>query len=305
VTSYWNVLLLSQKEEVMIIAIASGKGGTGKTTVATSLASMLGAKGQILDCDVEEPNCHIFMNPELSVSEKINLSVPVVDMDLCSRCGKCGEVCRFSAIVLVGDTVLTFPEMCHGCGGCSLLCPEGAISEGSRELGVVESGHSGPVEFVQGRLRIGEAMSPPLIKAVKRKINPDKISILDAPPGASCPVINTVMDVDFIVLVTEPTPFGLHDLRIAVEAVSSLGVPLGVVLNRSDIGTSDVERYCEDTNLPLLMQIPHDRAIAVGYARGDLLIDAVPQYRQRFLDLSDQIHELANRPPSRFKEAAS
>ncbi|MDQ7784933.1 MAG: ATP-binding protein [Desulfomonilaceae bacterium] len=289
----------------MVIAIASGKGGTGKTTVATSLASVLGPNGRLLDCDVEEPNCHIFMNPELDTSVAVNLPVPVVDMEKCSLCGKCGEVCRFSAIVLIGDEVLTFPEMCHGCGGCSLLCPEKAIAEGSRLLGVVETGYSGAVEFVQGRLRVGEAMSPPLIKAVKEKIDPEKINILDAPPGASCPVITTVKGADFILMVTEPTPFGLHDLRIAVEAVSVLGAAMGVILNRSDIGTGDVERYCKERSLPLLMKIPHDRTIAEGYARGELLIDAAPQYRERFVDLSAHIAELVRQPGESYVEAAS
>jgi MinD superfamily P-loop ATPase len=289
----------------MVIAVASGKGGTGKTTVATSLASVLGSMGQLLDCDVEEPNCHIFMDPELHTSVAVNIPVPVVDTAKCSRCGKCGDVCRFSAIVLIGDEVLTFPELCHGCGGCSLLCPEHAINEGARPLGVLESGFAGPVEFVQGRLRVGEAMSPPLIRAVKQRINPEKISIIDAPPGASCPVITAVKGVDFIILVTEPTPFGLHDLRIAVDAVSVLGVPMGVLLNQSDIGTRDVERYCKERHIPLLMEIPHDRTIAEGYARGELLVDAAPQYRERFVDLLAKIRDLACQPIDRFSEATS
>ncbi|MFH1113404.1 MAG: ATP-binding protein [Pseudomonadota bacterium] len=289
----------------MVIAVASGKGGTGKTTVATSLASVLGPDGQLLDCDVEEPNCHIFMKPEVRATVTVNLPVPVVDMAKCSRCGKCGEVCRFSAIVLIGDEVMTFPEMCHGCGGCSLLCPEGAITEGARPLGVLESGFSGPVEFVHGRLRVGEAMSPPLIREVKKRINREKTTIIDAPPGASCPVITTVKGVDFIILVTEPTPFGLHDLRIAVEAVSALGIPTGVLLNRSDIGTRDVERYCGERGLPLLMEIPHNRTIAEGYARGELLVHAVPRYRERFVDLLDGIRELAGQATDRPIEARS
>ena len=289
----------------MIIAVASGKGGTGKTTISTSLAAVLGTKAQLLDCDVEEPNCHIFMNPKIADSETVSLPVPIVDTEKCTACGTCGEVCRFSAIILIGQTVMTFPEMCHGCGGCSRLCPEGAITEGPRELGVLEAGFSGPVEFVHGRLRIGEAMSPPLIKAVKQRINPEKVSILDAPPGASCPVISTVMDADFIVLVTEPTPFGLHDLRIAVDAVSQLGVPMGVVLNRSDIGNQEVEAYCEERDLPLLMKIPHDRTIAAGYARGTLLVDAVPKYRSLFLDLMRTIEDLVSQPSKRISEAVS
>jgi len=289
----------------MIISVASGKGGTGKTTIATSLAAVLGSKAQLLDCDVEEPNCHILMTPVLQTSESVTVPVPIVDMDKCTLCGKCGEVCRFSAIVVIGDQVLTFPEMCHGCGGCSLLCPERAIREGSRELGVRETGFAGPVDFVQGRLRIGEAMSPPLIRAVKEKIEPGKIAILDAPPGASCPVMNTVMGSDFIILVTEPTPFGLHDLQIAVEAISHLQIPHGVILNRSDVGDAEVEKFCEQQGIPLLAKIRHSREIAEGYAKGNLLVTSAPEYIRLFLQLFERIRGLIGIARSDLKEALS
>jgi len=289
----------------MIISVASGKGGTGKTTIATSLAAVLGSKAQLLDCDVEEPNCHILMKPVLQTSESVTVPVPIVDMDKCTLCGKCGEVCRFSAIVVIGDQVLTFPEMCHGCGGCSLLCPERAIREGSRELGVRETGFAGPVDFVQGRLRIGEAMSPPLIRAVKEKIDPGKIAILDAPPGASCPVMNTVMGSDFIILVTEPTPFGLHDLMIAVDAISPLAIPFGIVLNRADVGDREVQRFCAQRGIPLLAEIPHDRRVAEGYAKGNLLVVSAPQYIRTFLELFEKIRKLIDSSGSGFKEAMS
>ncbi len=279
----------------MIISVASGKGGTGKTTVATSLAMVLGSKAQILDCDVEEPNCHILMNPVLETSETVSIPVPIVDMKKCSLCGRCGEVCRFSAIILIGDEVLTFPEMCHGCGACSILCPEKAITEGAREIGVVETGRAGVVTFGQGRIRIGEAMSPPLIRSVKSKISKDKTVILDAPPGASCPVITTVKDSDFVILVTEPTPFGLHDLRIAIDAISSMGMPLGVVLNRSDIGDREVNNFCDEKCIPLIAEIPHDRAIAEGYARGNPLIVSMPVYEKNFLDMFSRIEEIVKR----------
>lgn len=278
----------------MIISVASGKGGTGKTTVATSLAAVLGWRAQLLDCDVEEPNCHILMKPVINSQVTIGVPVPVVDHEKCTLCGTCGEVCRFSAIVVIGEQVLTFPELCHGCGGCTLLCPAGAITESTRELGVVESGLAGPVEFVHGRLRVGEAMSPPLIRAVKSRILSDKIAILDAPPGASCPVINTVTGSDFIVMVTEPTPFGLHDLRIAVDAVRPLEIPLGIVLNRCDIGDSEVQSYCRLMNIPLLAEIPHSREVAEGYARGDLLVVSEPAYKRKILDLFRHIEELVS-----------
>jgi MinD superfamily P-loop ATPase len=289
----------------MIITVASGKGGTGKTTVATSLAAVLGSKAQLLDCDVEEPNCHILMKPVVETSDSITLPVPIVDMSACTLCGTCGDVCRYSAIVVIGTQVLTFPELCHGCGGCSMLCPEHAISEGKREMGVRESGFSGPVQFVQGRLRIGEAMAVPLIRAVKELTDQDKIAIYDAPPGASCPVIHTAMGSDFIILVTEPTPFGLHDLIIAVEAIRHLGIPLGVILNRSDIGDGEVQRFCADSEIPLLAEIPHGRRIAEGYANGQLLVVSAPQYTETFLRLMERVRELVNSSPSRLEDRTS
>jgi MinD superfamily P-loop ATPase len=289
----------------MIIGVASGKGGTGKTTVATSLATVLGSKAQLLDCDVEEPNCHILMKPVLDSSDAVRLPVPEVDTQKCTACGTCGDVCRFSAIVTIGDQVLTFPELCHGCGGCWLLCPEKAISEASRELGVVESGSAGPVDFVHGVLRIGEAMSPPLIRAVKAKIDPEKIAILDAPPGASCPVMHTVLGADFVILVTEPTPFGLHDLKIAVHALSLLAIPLGVVVNRSDLGDREVQAFCAENDIPILAEIPHSRKIAEGYARGDLLVVSEPDHIQTFLGLYRDIEALTSGAAPVARKAAS
>jgi len=276
----------------MIIGVASGKGGTGKTSIATSLAAVLGPRAQLLDCDVEEPNCHILMRPSIEKSLPVGVPVPVVDKERCTVCGRCGEVCTFSAIVAIGDVVLTFPELCHGCGGCALLCPEKAITETLRELGVVETGTAGPVDFVHGRLRIGEAMSPPLIRAVKEKINPEKVAIIDAPPGASCPVITAVSGADFVVMVTEPTPFGLHDLRIAVDAIARLGMPLGVVLNRSDIGDSEVKAFCATSGIPILAEIPHSRQIMEGYSYGRLLIESEPAHRATFLRILAQIQRV-------------
>ena len=277
----------------MIISIASGKGGTGKTTVATNLAVSLGKGVQLLDCDVEEPNAHLFLNPVFENTEVVAAAVPEVDEDKCSLCGKCGEICQFRAIVVIGNTVLPFPELCHSCGGCMAVCPDKAIREGERTLGITESGRSGDVEFVHGRLRIGEAMSPPLIRKVRSFTKPGGTTIIDAPPGTSCPVIASMKGADFVLLVTEPTPFGLHDLELAVGAVRILGIPCGLVINRSDMGDDRVWKYAREAALPVLMEIPFDRRIAEAYSRGQMLVDVLPEWKERFLNLYERIVELA------------
>jgi MinD superfamily P-loop ATPase len=277
----------------MIISIASGKGGTGKTTVATNLAVSLGKGLQLLDCDVEEPNAHLFLSPVFENTEVVPAAVPEVDEEKCNLCGKCGEICQFKAIVVIGNTVLPFAELCHSCGGCMAVCPEKAIREGERVLGIIEAGRSGDLEFVHGRLRIGEAMSPPLIRKVRSFTKPGVITIIDAPPGTSCPVIASIKGADFVLLVTEPTPFGLHDLKLALGAVRILGIPCGLVINRSDMGDDRVREYAKEAALPILMEIPFDRRIAEAYSRGRMLVEMMPEWREKFLLLYERIVELA------------
>ncbi|MBU1052308.1 MAG: ATP-binding protein [Proteobacteria bacterium] len=278
----------------MIISVASGKGGTGKTTIATNLAVSVGKDVQLLDCDVEEPNAHLFLNPAIKETEKVSTPVPLVDEDKCNFCGKCAQICQFKAILVLGEVILTFPEMCHSCGGCMKVCPVSAISETGRELGVIERGNRNGVDFVHGKLRVGEAMSPPLIRKVRSFTRPELLTIIDAPPGTSCPVITSMKDSDFILLVTEPTPFGLHDLKLAVEAVRILGIPHGLVINRSDIGDGQVKDYAANMKIPVLMEIPFSRKIAEAYSRGQLLVDAMPEWREKFLFLNSRIKELAD-----------
>lgn len=277
----------------MIISVASGKGGTGKTTFATNLVSALGSSAQLLDCDVEEPNAHLFLHPEILSSETIYTFVPEIDHDNCSRCRNCSDICRFSAVTVVGEKVLVFPELCHGCGGCQEVCENGAILAGKRELGVVEVGRSGEIGFAHGRLRIGEAMAPPLIRAVRQQTVAGIDNIIDAPPGTSCPVIASMRGADFVVLVTEPTPFGLHDLTLAVEAVKVLGIPCGLVINRSDLGDNQVLEYAEREGLPVLLEIPFDRNIAEAYSRGLLLVDFAARWKEIFIGVRDRIGMLA------------
>ena len=276
----------------MIISIASGKGGTGKTTVATNLATSLENEVQLLDCDVEEPNSHLFIQPVIEEIKTINTPVPDVDMEKCTLCGKCGEICQFKAIVVIGETVLPFHELCHSCGGCVEVCPEKAITEVDRELGVIECGHRNGVEFIHGKLRVGEAMSPPLIRKVREYTRPDVLTIIDAPPGTSCPVIASMKDADFVLLVTEPTPFGLHDMKLAVGAVKILGIPCGLVINRSDMGDDRVKEYANSEGIPILMEIPFDRKIAEAYSKGEMIVEVMPEWRERFLGLYRQIGEI-------------
>jgi MinD superfamily P-loop ATPase len=274
----------------MKLVIASGKGGTGKTTVAVNLAIVLKDKGvQLLDCDVEEPNAHLFINPVVEKSWKVSIPVPSVDLGKCSFCGKCAEVCAFNALAVFSDQVMVLPELCHGCGSCAYLCPEKAIEEIDRPIGSVESGWASGFRFAQGRLNPGEAMSPPLINAVKKLVDPDCISIIDAPPGTSCPVVNAVKGADFCLLVTEPTPFGLNDLDLACRMVSKLNIPAGVVINRSDIGDSGVEDYCRRHNLPVLQKIPFDLKMAKLYACGEPAVPHLLDWKCRFTDLFERI----------------
>ena len=277
----------------MIISIASGKGGTGKTTIATNLAVSLESDVQILDCDVEEPNSHLFIRPAIDEVKTITTPVPEVDMEKCTMCGKCAEICQFNAIVMFGEIVMPFHELCHSCGGCMEVCPEKAITETDRELGIVEKGHRNGLEFVHGKLRIGEAMSPPLIKKVREYTRPDTLTIIDAPPGTSCPVIASMKGADFVLLVTEPTPFGLHDLKLAVGAVKILGIPCGLVINRSDIGNDQVKKYAEEKNVPILMEIPFDRRIAEAYSRGEMIVEVMPEWKEKFLELIHHIEKIA------------
>ena len=276
----------------MIISIASGKGGTGKTTVATNLALSIDSDVQILDCDVEEPNAHLFLRPSINEIKTVSTPVPKIDEDKCTLCGKCAEICQFKAIIVIGETVLPFPELCHSCGGCMEVCPEKAITETGRELGIIERGNSNGLDFVHGRLRVGEAMSPPLIRKVRSFTRSDKITIIDAPPGTSCPVIAAMKGADFVLMVTEPTPFGLHDLKLAVEAVKILDIPCGLVINRSDMGDDQVRDYAKQENLPILMEIPFDRQIAVAYSKGKIIVDVMPEWKEKFLKLYDQIEKI-------------
>jgi len=276
----------------MKIAVASGKGGTGKTTVSVNLARVFPGDVTLADCDVEEPNAHLFLKTSGHEGKIIGLPVPEVNEDLCNSCGECARICQFSAIVTFGTPPLIFPEMCHGCGGCTLVCPTKAISEQNRRIGVVETSRVENITLVTGKLDVGVALAPPLIRAVKNTLPVDAPAILDAPPGTSCPVIAAIRDSDFVLLVTEPTPFGLHDLLLAVDMVRELNLPFGVLVNRMGSGDNRVHEFCRKENVPILMEIPDDRQIAENYSRGILMVEALPHYREHFENLLEKITDL-------------
>jgi MinD superfamily P-loop ATPase len=284
------------------VAIASGKGGTGKTTVAVNLALTLAGPLQLLDCDVEEPNCAIFLKPNLISYDEVGIPVPRVDESVCTECGECARLCQYHAIVSFRTKPLVFPELCHGCGGCALACPTGAIREEFRPIGVIEGGTANAIDFLQGRLNVGEAMPVPLIRAMRKRERREGIVILDCPPGTSCSVISAMRGSDFVVLVTEPTPFGLNDLRLAVQTVRAIALPFAVVINRADGGDRGVQGYCREEGIRILQEIPDERRIAEAYSRGFPAVEALPGIRGLFENLGARIateaeaHRAASRP---------
>ncbi|MGI6459853.1 MAG: P-loop NTPase [Candidatus Hydrogenedentales bacterium] len=287
----------------MRIAIASGKGGTGKTTVATNLAYVASRAGHsvaYLDCDVEEPNGALFLHPKISEREPVHVSIPALDLSACTFCGLCGAICQYSAIVPLKDNVLIFPDLCHSCAGCWLVCESGALSESQRSIGTLEKGHAGEIQVIQGLLDIGRALSPPVIRAVKAAAPEARLMLIDAPPGTSCPVIESVRDADYVLLVTEPTPFGLHDLKLAVEMVRVLGLPFGVVVNRADPSARDTHAWCEQEQIAILAEIPDDRRVAEVYSRGGMASEHLPEYFSVFSTLLGHLESLS---PAQASEA--
>jgi len=268
----------------LIITVASGKGGTGKTTVAVNLALSL-ENVQLLDCDVEEPNAHILLQPEIHETQPVYMKVPVISEEPCDYCGKCSEFCAYNALFVASKTVMVFPELCHSCGGCQLVCPKNAITEKDRQIGVIKKGEAKGVELVYGELNVGESMAVPLIRAVKNQTKRDKNVVIDAPPGTACPLVASVHKTDYCILVTEPTPFGLHDLKITVQVLKELRVPMGVVINRAGLGDRKVYEYCEKENIPVLLEIPFSKKIAELYSRGVPFVAEMPDWKEKFLEM--------------------
>lgn len=275
----------------MIISIASGKGGTGKTFITTNLARSLESNVAVYDCDVEAPNSHLFLRPDVLGKTSFVTTVPAIDLEKCTFCKKCMEICRFNAIAILKENALVFPELCHSCGGCFRICEDRAINEVDRILGDIETGKAGSIDLVHGRLGVGQVMAPRLIEQVKSRMKEDVVNIIDAPPGTSCPVITSIKNSDFVVLVTEPTPFGLHDLKLAVEGVRALNLPHGIIVNRAGKGDDQVSAYARKENIDILMEIPFDRSIAETYSNGEIYVDIHPEMKKVFKALFDKIQE--------------
>ena len=276
----------------MIVSVASGKGGTGKTTLAVNMALSL-KNVQLLDCDVEEPNAHLLLHPKMEETKPVYVQIPVVKESKCDYCGKCAKFCKFNALFVANQKIMLFSELCSGCGGCAIVCPKNAINEKKRKIGTIIKGSAKGVKLVYGQLNVGEPMPTPVIKAVKKQIQPFRKGdiIVDAPPGTACPVIEAVHGSDYTILVTEPTPFGLYDLKIAVEVLSKLKIPFGVVVNRAGIGDEKVHTFCREKSIPLLLEIPYERKIAELYSVGEPFVLKMPEWKKRFWELLDKIKE--------------
>lgn len=278
----------------MRVAVASGKGGTGKTSVAVNIAISIG-NIQFLDCDVEEPNAHLLLHPKISRTQPVYALVPAVNEELCDHCGKCSEFCQYNALFVTTEKVRFFPELCHSCGGCTIICPREAIKEEKRRIGILKFGSTSNLEIVYGELDVGEPVAVPLITEVKKQIETDRTVIIDSPPGTSCPVIETVKGSDFCILVTEPTPFGLHDLKIMVQVLEPMRIPFGVVVNRAGLGDKKVYKYCEEKNIPIMLEIPYQRKIAELYSRGIPLSSEILGWKEKFEKLFEEVRKLTGK----------
>jgi MinD superfamily P-loop ATPase len=278
----------------MIVAVASGKGGTGKTSVAVNMALSIG-DCQVLDCDVEEPNAQLLLHAKINKVKFVYASIVKVDESLCNHCGQCAKFCKYNALFSASDKILVFPELCHGCGGCITVCPKKAVKDEKYLVGTLNFYKKGNISLVYGELEVGKPMAVPVIKAVKKEAEKNRTVIIDSPPGTSCSFVETVRNSDYCLLVTEPTPFGLHDLKISVEVLKKIGIPFGVIVNRAGIGDQSVYDYCNQEYIPILLEIPYERKIAELYSKGIAFTSEMPQWKTNFQNLFSQIRSLTEK----------
>ena len=279
----------------MIVAIASGKGGTGKTTVAVNLANTAKGKIQLLDCDVEEPNADLFIDFDKTYQEEVYVTIPEVDYDLCTSCGRCSDFCRFNALKMLAGKLMVFEDMCQSCGGCFYICPVKALKESKKKIGIKQTAENKNISLIKGLLDIGSPLVPPLIRAVKEQVSPKCTVIIDSPPGTSCPMITAVEGADAVILVTEPTPFGLNDLKLAVETIKTLNIPIGVVINKYSTVFSGIDEFCHDNDINVLARIPENRLAAEASSRGELISETLPEYKDYFKDMITKLKKMTKK----------
>jgi len=278
----------------MIISIASGKGGTGKTTISTAICMAYDKDVTFLDCDVEEPNSHLFIQPELTIRKTATVKIPKVYEDVCSGCGKCKTACRFNAIIIMNRKAIIYPELCHSCGGCLIICPKNAITEMANPIGEIISGKIGDIHYYEGVLKISQAMSPPLIKLVKANISKINMTIIDCPPGTSCPMATAIKGSDYVILIAEPTIFGLNDLILAVETIRIMNIKIGVIINKAENNDFLIEEYCKQENIEVLLKIPNERKIAVAYSNGLSIFTELPELKEKLKNMINKIEAYVN-----------
>ncbi|MCK5128297.1 MAG: ATP-binding protein [Clostridiales bacterium] len=273
----------------MIIAVASGKGGTGKTTISTALAEALEKPVQLLDCDVEEPNAHIFFNTENETKENVYVKVPQIAKNSCTLCGRCAQICEFNALAVIKEQVMVFDELCHSCGGCKLVCPEKAISEVDMQIGKLKRSTTDGITLIQGELDVGRAMSPPVIRAVKKHIKSKIINIIDCPPGNACPLVTAVSNADYVILVTEDSLFGLNDLLISIDTIKKMNIPMGVIVNRCGISEKSITEHLRKKKIDILLEIPENIGIAKAYSNGGSILSVVPSLKNQLVQIIAEI----------------